>query len=145
MKHPILFSTCAVVVSIVAAAAGQDAAPRSAWDGVYTTEQAGRGARLADQHCIACHGDRLTGGELAPALTGEVFTATWDGVMLSDLFDRIRTTMPLDNPGTLSRQQSVELLAYVLSIGKFPAGDAPLVTDAGVLGQIKFQSIRPQR
>ena len=124
---------------------GQGAGARSVWDAVYTTEQAQRGEALATGQCVACHGDRLSGGESAPALAGDLFSANWDGVMLSDLFDRIRTTMPLERPASLSRQQTADLLAYVLQVGTFPAGSTPLGTDAGTLGQIKFESIRPQR
>ena len=124
---------------------GQGAGARSVWDAVYTTEQARRGEALASEQCVACHGDRVSGGESAPALAGELFNANWDGVMLSDLFNRIRTTMPLERPASLSRQQTVDLLAYMLQVGTFPAGSTPLGTDAGILGQIKFESIRPQR
>ena len=100
---------------------------------------------MAVERCVACHGDGLTGGELAPPLTGDVFNANWDGVMLSDLADRIRTTMPQDRPGSLSRQQSADIIAYLLSLAKFPSGDAPLASDATTLGEIKFESIKPQR
>ena len=85
------------------------------WDGVYTVEQARRGGELAADRCVACHGDRLAGGESAPPLAGDQFNATWEGVMLSDLFDRIRMTMPLENPGSLTRQQTADVLAYMLS------------------------------
>jgi mono/diheme cytochrome c family protein len=118
---------------------------RSVWDGLYSAEQAKRGERLATEQCVACHGDRLGGGESAPPLAGDLFNANWDGVVLSDLADRIRTTMPLDRPASLSRQQTADVLAYMLSLASIPAGPEPLVSDAGVLGQIEFESIRPQR
>jgi hypothetical protein len=85
----------------------------------------------------------LRGGEAAPPLAGDQFNANWEGVILADLFDRIRTTMPLDKPGSLSRAQTADLVAYMLSLGKIPAGSAALPADAGVLGQIKFESNRP--
>jgi cytochrome c len=134
-------STCAIGAAVVAAAAAQDMRPRSVWDGVYTSEQVQRGVKLAANQCVACHGDRLTGGESAPPLAGDLFNANWDGVMLLDLFDRVRMTMPLDKPGSLSRQQAADLLAYMLSLGKFPSGRVAL--DAGLVGQIKFETFRP--
>ena len=118
---------------------------RSVWDGVFTQEQARRGERLAVEQCVSCHGDRLTGGESAPPLAGELFNSTWDGVPLSDLADRIRTTMPQDKPSSLSRQQTADLVAYMLNLGTFPPGGSPLGTESSVLAQIKFESIRPQR
>lgn len=132
---------CVIGAAVVAAAAAQDMRPRSVWDGVYTTEQVQRGEKLAANQCVACHGDRLTGGESAPPLAGDLFNANWDGVMLLDLFDRVRMTMPLDKPGSLSRQQTADLLAYMLSLGKFPSGRVAL--DAGLVGQIKFETFRP--
>ena len=66
-------------------------------------------------------------------------------VLLSDLSDRIRTTLPLDKPGTLSRQQAGDVLAYMLSLSKIPAGTTPLPADALALGQIKYVSYPPQR
>ena len=142
MKYRTLVLT---FVSVAALAAVSAQGPRSVWDGVYTPEQAALGEKVATARCVLCHGDRLTGGELAPALSGDVFSANWDGVVLTDLVDRIRKTMPVDAPGTLSRQQTVDIVAYILRLGEFPAGAAPLPTDAGVLAQIKFESIKPER
>ena len=144
MKHPILFSTCAVVVSIVAVAAGQSTAPRSVWDSVYTEEQAKRGEKVSAEQCARCHGQTLAGAEAAPALVGDVFNANWEGVPLGDLCERIRISMPQDTPGSLSRQQNADVIAYLLKAGKFPAGEKELVTDTTVLAQIRFISNRPQ-
>jgi mono/diheme cytochrome c family protein len=124
-------------------AMAQDALP-SVWDGVYTDAQAQSGAQVSAAECARCHGDTLTGGEAAPALAGYVFNATWEGVPLSDLFDRIRTSMPADNPGSLSRRQTADVLAFMLKTGEFPSGDRPLASDAGVLAGIRFLSFRPQ-
>ena len=118
---------------------------RSVWDGVYTKEQAVKGETVAVAQCVSCHGDGLRGGEAAPPLTGDIFNSTWEGVLLSDLADRIRTTMPLDKPATLSRAQTADVLAYMLLLSKMPAGAAPLAGDAGTLAQITYRSYPPQR
>jgi S-disulfanyl-L-cysteine oxidoreductase SoxD len=44
-------------------------------DGVYTEDQAKRGSLLYNQHCGACHGADLTGGDEVPALRGDSFLA----------------------------------------------------------------------
>jgi mono/diheme cytochrome c family protein len=132
-----------VVGASIAVAAAQ--VPRSVWDSVYTAEQARKGEALSTAQCVSCHGDGLRGGESAPPLTGDLFNSTWEGVLLSDLSDRIRTTMPLDKPGTLSRQQAADVLAYMLSLSKIPAGTTPLPADALALGQISYLSYPPQR
>lgn len=117
---------------------------RSVWDGVYTDEQAKRGAPLYSQFCASCHGPDLTGGEMAPALVAGDFTSEWDGLTLGDLFERMRTSMPQNDPGGLSRQQNADILAYMLSSNKFPAGTTELARETEVLKQIRFQSMKPQ-
>src|SRR5436309_5117858 len=63
---------------------------RSVWDGVYTEEQSRRGETLSRKECATCHGVGLTGGEAAPALSGDAFLSNWNGLTVGDLFDRIR-------------------------------------------------------
>jgi quinoprotein glucose dehydrogenase len=125
----------------------QDAAPgaasRSVWDGVYTKDQAERGKELYATHCLACHGESLEGNGPAKTLIGPEFAANWNGISMGDMLDRTRTSMPLGKPGTLSRQQVADLLAFVLSANTFPAGEYELPRQAEVLNQITFLSIKP--
>ena len=131
-----------LIAAWVTVAVGQGP-PRSVWDGVYTEAQAVRGERVSSEHCARCHGPTLTGAEAAPALVGDLFNANWEGVSLGDLLERIRVSMPQDIPGSLSRQQNVDVIAYMLKLGKIPAGSSELATETAVLGQIMFQSNRP--
>jgi mono/diheme cytochrome c family protein len=117
---------------------------RSVWDGVYTEEQAKRGEMLYEKQCSACHGDKLAGRESAPPLTGGAFLANWNGLPLSDLFERVRRTMPQNAPGKLSRQQNADLLAYLLSFNGFPAGKTELYRQAEMLKEIRFEAAKPQ-
>ena len=116
---------------------------RSVWDGVYTEEQSKRGDEVYKKECAACHGDSLAGGESAPALTGGAFLANWNGLTLADLFDRIRKTMPQSTPGRLSRQQDADVLAFMLSVNKFPAGKSELYKQSEMLKEIRFESEKP--
>jgi len=100
--------------------------PHSVWDGVYTPEQAKRGSPLYQQKCASCHGDKMTGGESAPPLAGGQFLSNWNGLTLDVLFERIRLTMPMDNPAGLSRSSKADILAYILNMNKFPPGTAEL-------------------
>ena len=124
----------------VSLAARQPAVARSVWDGVFTAEQATRGEPLYAQHCGPCHGTMLEGGEMAPPLAGGAFNANWDGLTLGDLLERIRISMPQNSPGSLSRQQYVDILAVMLAGGDFPRGAAELPRDVEVLKQIAFES-----
>jgi quinoprotein glucose dehydrogenase len=116
---------------------------RSVWDGVYTDQQAKRGEPVYQKECGACHGDALTGGESAPPLSGGAFLANWNGLTLADLFDRIRKTMPQTTPGKLTRQQSADVLAFMLSVNKFPAGKTELYRQSEMLREIRFESSKP--
>jgi mono/diheme cytochrome c family protein len=117
-------------------------APRSLWDGVYTQEQAKRGGSAYVERCARCHGADLSSGDSVPPLTGTEFLSTWNTKTVGDLFDRIRTTMPADKPGSISRQQDSDIVAYVLNVNKFPAGDAELGTQTELLKQIQFDAFK---
>jgi cytochrome c len=115
---------------------------RSVWEGVYTEEQAKRGETIYSKECAACHGAMLTGGESAPPLTGGAFLANWNGLTMGDLFDRIRKTMPQSNPGRLTRQQDADILAFMLSVNKFPSGKTELYRQSEMLKEIRFESAK---
>jgi quinoprotein glucose dehydrogenase len=133
----ILLLTIAGPASVVKGA--QDP-QRTVWDGVYNDEQAKRGEAAFVQACSNCHGRTLEGADVTPALTGGGFMANWDGLTLGDLFDRIRTSMPADRPGSLSRQDNVDVIAYILKFNQFPSGKEELPRDALVLKQIMFKA-----
>ena len=116
---------------------------RSVWDGVYTEEQAKRGESVYHKECADCHGDMLIGGESAPPLTGGAFLANWNGLSVGDLFDRIRKTMPQSAPGRLTRQQDADILAFMLSVNKFPAGKTELYRQSEMLKEIRFEAAKP--
>jgi len=114
---------------------------RTVWDGIYTEEQATRGEALYGEHCVRCHGATLQGnGEGAKSLTDAAFKSTWNGVALGALFDRVRLSMPQDKPGTMTRQQVADLIAFILRANKFPAGKDELVRQTDLLNAIVFKS-----
>lgn len=127
------------------AAAFQESASASVWDGVYSEAQARRGEEVYRQACANCHGPELEGADMTPGLTGGVFTSNWNDLTLGDLFERIRTTMPLDKPGSVSRQQNADLVAFLLKANQWPAGTTELTRELGALKQIRIQSSRPER
>ena len=115
-------------------------AQSSVWDGVYTADQSKRGQALYTKECAACHGTELSGGEEAPPLSGGAFLSNWNGLTLGELFERIRVSMPEGRPGSLSRQQNADILAYVLNFNQFPEGKAELQKDTELLKQIRFEA-----
>ena len=113
---------------------------RTVLDGVYTEEQAKRGETIYLEHCLRCHGPKLLGGNEVGALTGPVFNGNWDGVPLSQMLDRVRVTMPLDKPSTMSRQQIADVLTYIFSFNKIPAGKTELPRNAEMLNLIQYKA-----
>ncbi len=99
--------------------------------GVYSAAQSKRGQALYDAQCATCHGPTLT-GDLAPPLTGTPFFSIWAGQSAADLADKIQHTMPASKPGSVTRQQAVDLVAFIISAGGFPAGSAELKGDDGL-------------
>ena len=122
----------------------QEAASHSIWDGVYTEQQAKRGKAQYDRQCADCHGEELEGDAEAPPLSGGDFLWKWNGLTLEHLFDRVHRDMPMKKAGTLSREVTAELLAYMLSVSKLPPGARELPRDSGALKEIRIDAARPK-
>ena len=120
-----------------------DAAPAaSVWEGVFTEDQATRGRGVYSGACGFCHGRRLNGApddpdmRSTPPLARARFLREWDGRSLATLFEYTRLTMPEDNPTSLTDAEYVDVIAYMLSVSRMPAGDDDLSPDSRSLAQI---------
>ena len=134
----LLVGVCAATAGLTGAL-GQPASVPSVLAGAYTEEQATRGQVLYYQHCLQCHGETLAGVDKAPALAGPQFGSTWNAAPLAALVARI-LTMPPEKPGTLSRDESVDVLTYILWYNGLPLGAAPLGSGQDVLTQMTFET-----
>jgi len=126
---------------VLGGSSAPQAPPRSVWDGVYTLDQAKRGA-LKSGLCTSCHGDGFVGGG-SVELAGPEFLSRWEGRTVGDLFDLIRLTMPDDDPGSLPREQYADLVAYILAVNKFPNGSTEIGTSIEPLKQIRILASKP--
>lgn len=115
---------------------------RSVWSGVYTEDQAARGAEAYQANCQSCHGAQLTGQGEAKPLSGTSFLSSWNGLSVGDLFERVRSTMPMTAPKSLSRDTYADILAYLLKFNGFPAGASELPGRAERLGDIRFDAFK---
>lgn len=131
------FYASALVAAFSTAGDAQQMRPLTA--GVYTAAQAARGQQLYLKECVDCHGKAME-GTIGPPMIGDAFMATYSARPLTTLVDRIHKTMPFNLPGSLSRQQSIDLTAYILQTGKFAAGQADL--SEAQLAQIVFPTVR---
>ncbi len=113
------------------------------WDGLYTAAQAARGKALYTDKCALCHGADLGGHEMAPALAGSTFIDNWSSQSVGDLAERIHTSMPLNDPGSLRVRQVADIVAYILGDNGFPAGSVELASEPMLLQQISIVPEKP--
>lgn len=134
-RSVVLLGSLVVVIACASAtgARSQEAVGEnggSVRDGVYTEEQARRGRGLFAENCSYCH---------APSqFSGGTFINRWSGSPVGSFFQLVRTTMPFDGPGRLSPQQYADVVAYVLEMNGFPAGETPLPPDREALQEIRI-------
>jgi mono/diheme cytochrome c family protein len=133
-----LLAGAGCAVACAPSAFGQTAGAPSVLAGAYTEEQALHGRALYYEQCLLCHGETMAGVDKAPPLAGPQFASTWNGAPLAALVARI-LTMPPEKPGTLSQEQSVAILTYILWYNGLPLGEAPLASAPDVLAKIPFQ------
>jgi mono/diheme cytochrome c family protein len=132
-------AACALVMAGVFSTTGQARQARTVDAGVYSTAQAQRGAALYKAQCVACHGEQLE-GLVGPMLAGADFVTAWGGRSMGELVDKIQKTMPLQAPGSLSQEQSIDIAAYMLQVSKFKPGQGALA--GGQLAQVTFPAAR---
>ena len=116
---------------------------RAVWDGIYTDEQADRGESLYQDACASCHAQDLSGGQMVPELLGGEFIWNWSGLTIGQLFERLRISMPQEDPASVSRQEKADILAFILRANEFPAGEKELASRAEMLNQFMFEALKP--
>src|SRR3954464_11263238 len=143
-RKPIFRLVIALVFPAGVVSAFWQESTRTVWDGVYTTAQAERGKEQYQKNgCAGCHGGSLEGQGIAPALKGETIRKTWNGRTAYDLFAQIITTMPQDDPGSLTPEAGIDIVAYILQANAFPNGQEALLPKSEALKKIKFLREKP--
>ena len=95
-------------------------------DAVYTKAQAEVGEELYKDNCLTCHDKKY----FRPVLK------RWEGQPLGLFFTVMSTSMPESNPGSLPDDEYADILAYILSLSRYPAGDAELDNSTDALNEI---------
>ena len=97
---------------------------------LYTSDQATKGALAYYQNCAMCHGpllDGQSGGYSGPALKGPEFADPSYDFHVSDMFNFVAKLMPAATPGSLTHEQDVQIMAFILQQNGYPAGSNELV------------------
>ena len=118
-----------LVVSWLAALAGAQELSTTVADGVYTEEQANRGAAAYEVACAGCHRADLSGNS-GPALKEQRFARVYAGKDLKTLYSKIADTMPRNTPGSLTADVYLDVVAHVLKENGFKAGARELTAAA---------------
>lgn len=129
----------ALAVSVAAGAMGAIGAvraigtqeTRSVKAGVYTVEQADRGIALFKTKCASCHAPNR--------FTDDLFYTSFAGKPLWEMFDVISDTMPEDDPGGMKPEEYADVIAYLLKLNGFPAGQTDLPTSKEALSAIVME------
>ena len=131
----LFFLTCIVVLATNAGAqAVASNGQRSTGQGVYSREQWLRGRDVYAGLCAGCH--------QAVTHVGPQFSTSWAGKKLSDLFGFLRERMPKNDPGSLSEQEYVDVMSYMLRLNGMPSGVDELPADSVALTKIRIDSSR---
>jgi cytochrome c len=114
-------------------------------DGVFTDAQAARGKAQYNTSCSTCHMEDLSGSGQALPLAGDAFMDVWEGQSVADLLGLVQGTMPQDKPGSLSAQEAIDIISYLLQQNKFPAGKEELKNDPDALKNILITNKPPAK
>ena len=108
------------------------AAERPLTSGVFSQKQAERGEGVYKTSCQSCHAKS--------EYTGDKFKVAWVSKTAFDIFNTIQTQMPEDNPGSLERQEYVDVVTYIFSLNAYPAGENDLPADDEGLKKVKIDN-----
>jgi alcohol dehydrogenase (cytochrome c) len=134
MKKPVKslaqFAICAATFLALASLGNKfSAAQQAARTGPFTAQQASAGRAFYGTTCASCHQPDMKGTFEAPPLAGPNFMNTWRNRPTSDLFTRIRTSMPITDPGSLNDEDVTNLVAYILQANGATPGTQALKPD----------------
>lgn len=135
----IVIGLVAALIPVVAGRAAFAQEGKTVWDGVYTEEQATRGKAAYRKECASCHMEDLRGEGYAAPLIADAFTQRWQDGTLGDLFTSLKATMPADRPSVLENEAYADIVAYLLKMNNYPAGQQELSKDPNDLRPIVFK------
>ena len=98
-------------------------------DKIYSKEQAKTGEELYRTNCLTCHDKKY----FRPVFK------TWTGQSLGTFFLVMNASMPQGNPGSLHIEEYTDILAYMLSLSRYSAGESKLSSSTEFLNSITIE------
>lgn len=100
--------------------------------GPFTAAQAAAGKVVYEANCAACHQRNLSGAGEAPPVAGTGFIGSWGARTTKDLFEVLHATMPLGAGGSLTNDEYVNIVAYLLASNGAKPGQQTLTATTAV-------------
>lgn len=100
--------------------------------GLFTEEQAGRGRSAFRATCADCH--------YSSEFRDSQFQFKWGRRTVAELFENIVENMPDDAPGSLPKQQYIDVVSYILQLNGFPAGTSELTAGAPAMSAVTLKA-----
>src|SRR6059036_3143215 len=128
-KYFILTLVVTIASSIIIAAQQRGGGAPAA---VYTAQQAASGRAVYQANCAICHQQDLSGSGDAPTLRGSEFVSNWGPRTTRELLSFLQLTMPPARQGTLSQEDYLNIVAFILQSNGARAGAQALTANAEV-------------
>jgi mono/diheme cytochrome c family protein len=138
------FPIVAVLAIGLGSAAASAGAPSATTATVpYSAAQATSGATLFASKCAGCHGANLEGGA-GPALTGATLNTLAKNTKLTvgDMFTFISQQMPLNEPASLTHDQYVAIMAFILHYNGYKPSGSPLTYQTAMSSKTVVRSLK---
>ena len=100
----------------------------------FTDDQADGGREVFRSQCTECHA--------SSEFSDSQFKFKWSRRNAGSLYQMIQTQMPETAPGSLTDEEAVGLVAYILRMNGFEPGETELSADPEVLDGISLSAIR---
>jgi S-disulfanyl-L-cysteine oxidoreductase SoxD len=126
------------VILLIGTVLAQAQETRSTSQGVFTEEQAKRGAVAYNAHCASCHGADLRSTDREVSNLTDDSYKRWIGKTIAELFEVARDSMPPREERSLPDQMYLDIVTFILRFNKAPIGSQELKPDPQILKQIKI-------
>ncbi len=85
--------------------------------------------------CLECH--------VPDDYIGDAFKSKFVGGTVYDMWEQIRSSMPQADPGSLTKEQYTDLVAYLFQLNALPTRDADMPAVVDSLKAIKVEAKPP--